>query len=157
MKLNKDKFKLVRKASCLDENKVLPGGGVWQPLWLLQEGHCFALFSIGKSIAWRKIDYCSLHLEGLLFLKKKKKCHIHRAFEGKLLVLISPLAHFQFWGKLFREQSCPCECMKATEQRKGSSSSPTPCLETTQPSQKQPQPEPCTQPWLLHCWEQSLF
>lgn len=31
----------------------------------------------------------------------------------------------------------------------------TPCLETTEPSQKQPQPEPCTQPWLLHWWEQS--
>lgn len=47
--------------------------------------------------------------------------------------------------------------MKVTEQRKGSSSSPTPCLETTQPSQKQPQPEPCIQPWLLHWWEQSLL
>lgn len=114
-------------------------------------------------VLYRKVN--SLEKDRLLFVtsrrafieKKKKKCHIHRAFEGKLLVLISPLAYFQFLGKLVREQSCPCECMKATEQRKGSSSSPTPCLETTQPSQKQPQPEPCTQPWLLHGWEQSLF
>lgn len=74
----------------------------------------------------RKVN--SLKKGMLLFITSirafTEKCHIERAFEIKLLILVSPLTCFQLLGKQDKEQRCPCECIKVTEQKKGTNTFP---------------------------------
>lgn len=70
----------------------------------------------------------SLKKDKLLFITSRraftKKYHIEKAFEIKLLILASPLTYLQLLRKEDKEERCPCEYTKVTEQQKGSNTFP---------------------------------